>query len=191
MGRNGNKCVQNTIGEASKVWRNVAHPALQNRHRDLAWMIAHEFLPVRAIMHSRGMFKTSICPRPGCGAPETTRHTLSECSAVRDLWATAGPQQFPYLPAGGGGGPRLPDGHGWSEPRRKASTHAHQTVAHPQLHQRRHLDLQKPAGGEAHAGVPLRHHTDGKIKAGGVRRMSPFGCGDQSFTRKGAHGHVP
>ncbi len=90
-----------TLGEAQKVWRNVSHSALRNRHRDLAWMVAHEILPVRAVMHSRGMSKTSICPRPGCGAPETVRHALWECSAVRDLWATAGPQQFPCLPAGG------------------------------------------------------------------------------------------
>lgn len=87
--------------EAQKVWRNVSHSALQNRHRDLAWMVAHEILPVRAVMHSRGMSKDPICPRTGCGAPETVRHALWECSAVRDLWATAGPQQFPYLPVGG------------------------------------------------------------------------------------------
>ncbi|XP_059397196.1 uncharacterized protein LOC132129581 [Carassius carassius] len=90
-----------TLGEAQKVWRNVSHSALHNRHRDLAWMAAHEILPVRAVMHSRGMSKNPICPRPGCGAPETVKHAFWECSAVRDLWATAGPQQFPCLPVGG------------------------------------------------------------------------------------------
>lgn len=90
-----------TAGEAKTVWRNVAHSALQNRHKDLAWMAAHEILPVRAVMHSRGMAKNPACPRIGCGAPETVRHALWECSAVRNLWATVGPQQFPCLPAGG------------------------------------------------------------------------------------------
>lgn len=85
------------IGEAQTVWQNVSHPALHNRHRDLA---AHEILPVRAVMHSRGMATNPICPRPGCNAPESVRHTLWECSVARDLWATAGPQQFPSLPAG-------------------------------------------------------------------------------------------
>lgn len=88
------------FGEPSVVWRNVNHPALPNRLRDLSWMVAHEILPVRSVMHSRGMSKNATCPRPGCGAPESVRHLLWECSAAVDQWATAGSLQFPYLPAG-------------------------------------------------------------------------------------------
>ncbi|XP_051949460.1 uncharacterized protein LOC127620309 [Xyrauchen texanus] len=66
----------------------------------MAWMVAHEILPVRAVMHSRGMAKNPVCPRPGCSAPETVRHLLWECSAARDLWAKTGPLYFPCLPAG-------------------------------------------------------------------------------------------
>ncbi|XP_014834204.1 PREDICTED: uncharacterized protein LOC106911886 [Poecilia mexicana] len=86
-------------GDATTVWRNVGHPVLPNRLQDLSWMVAHEILLVRAVMHSRGMSATSICPRPGCGAPESVRHLLWECSAARDLWAEAGSLKFPYLPA--------------------------------------------------------------------------------------------
>ena len=86
-------------GEPTTVWRNVNHPALPNRLRDLSWMVAHEILPVRSVMHSRGMSTHSTCPRPGCGAPESVRHLLWECSAAVDQWATAGSLQFPYLPA--------------------------------------------------------------------------------------------
>ncbi|XP_064817695.1 uncharacterized protein LOC135534719 isoform X2 [Oncorhynchus masou masou] len=71
-------------GEPTTVWRNVAHPALLNRHRDLSWMVAHEILPVRAVMHSRGMARISACPRP----------------AARDLWKEAGPLITSCLPAG-------------------------------------------------------------------------------------------
>ena len=56
-----------TLSEAKQVWRNAAHPALQNKHKDLSWLAAHEILPVRAVMHSRGMGTNSICPQPGCG----------------------------------------------------------------------------------------------------------------------------
>ncbi|XP_057190687.1 uncharacterized protein LOC130554835 [Triplophysa rosa] len=90
-----------TLGEAKQVWRNAAHPALQNRLKDLTWMAAHEILPARAVMHSRGMAKNPICPRPGCNAPETVRHLLWECGTARDLWAITGPLFFPCLPAGG------------------------------------------------------------------------------------------
>ncbi|XP_036823868.1 uncharacterized protein LOC118945315 isoform X1 [Oncorhynchus mykiss] len=88
------------IGEPTTVWRNVAHPALLNRHRDLSWMVAHEILPVRAVMHSRGMARTSACPRPGCGQEESVRHMLWECRAARDLWKEAGPLITSCLPAG-------------------------------------------------------------------------------------------
>ena len=67
------------------VWRNVAHPTLQNKQKDLSWMAAHEILPVRAVMHSRGMAKNPICPWPGCGRPETVRHVFWECSVAGDL----------------------------------------------------------------------------------------------------------
>nr|XP_046187882.1 uncharacterized protein LOC124016367 isoform X1 [Oncorhynchus gorbuscha] len=88
------------IGEPTTVWRNVAHPALLNRHRDLSWMVAHEILPVRAVMHSRGMARTSVCPRPGCSQEESVRHMLWECRAARDLWKEAGPLITSCLPAG-------------------------------------------------------------------------------------------
>ncbi|XP_064817690.1 uncharacterized protein LOC135534719 isoform X1 [Oncorhynchus masou masou] len=87
-------------GEPTTVWRNVAHPALLNRHRDLSWMVAHEILPVRAVMHSRGMARISACPRPGCGQEESVRHMLWECRAARDLWKEAGPLITSCLPAG-------------------------------------------------------------------------------------------
>ncbi len=90
-----------TLCEAKQVWRNASHPALQNRHKDLSWMVAHEILPVRAVMHSRGMAKNPVCPRAGCNSPETVHHLLWECGAARDLWAKTGPLFFPCLPAGG------------------------------------------------------------------------------------------
>ena len=78
------------LGQPQNVWHNVNHPALPNRLRDLSWMVAHDILPVRAVMHSRGMAANSTCPRPGCGAQETVRHLLWECRGAADQWATAG-----------------------------------------------------------------------------------------------------
>lgn len=87
------------FGEPSTVWRNVNHPALPNRLRDLSWMVAHEILPVRSVLHSRCMSPTSTCPRPGFGAPESVRHLFWECRAAVDQWTTASSLNFPYLPA--------------------------------------------------------------------------------------------
>ena len=87
------------LGEPLTVWRNVNHPSLPNGLRDLSWAVAHEVLPVRSVMHSRGMSRLQTCPRPGCGAVESARHLFWECSTAVDLWAMAGSLQFPYLPA--------------------------------------------------------------------------------------------
>ena len=88
------------IGEPRTVWRNVAHPALLNRYRGLSWMVVHEILPVRAVMHSRGTARTRACPRPGCGQDESVRHLLRECRATRDLRKEEGPLISPCLPPG-------------------------------------------------------------------------------------------
>ncbi|XP_014881627.1 uncharacterized protein LOC106942801 [Poecilia latipinna] len=146
-------------GDATAVWRNASHPVLPNRLQDLSWMVAHEILPVRAVMHSRGMSATSICPRPGCGAPESVRHLLWECSAARDLWAEAGSLQFPYLPAR-----EVLDlqlvlygvSHQKMEKKRLC-----RDVAHPCHRQRRHMDLQKLAGKQAQADPPCGCDPDG------------------------------
>ncbi|KAA8577726.1 hypothetical protein FQN60_007924 [Etheostoma spectabile] len=50
------------LGEPSTVWRNVNHPALPNRLRDLSWMVAHEILPVRSVMHSGACRRTQLAP---------------------------------------------------------------------------------------------------------------------------------
>ncbi|KAL6476342.1 hypothetical protein MHYP_G00148410 [Metynnis hypsauchen] len=89
-----------TLGEAKQVWKNAAHPALQNKQKDLSWLAAHEILPVRAVMHSRCIGSNPNCPRPGCGEPETVRHVFWECSVARDLWGMIGPLKCPSLPAG-------------------------------------------------------------------------------------------
>nr|XP_055049514.1 uncharacterized protein LOC129435009 [Misgurnus anguillicaudatus] len=77
--------------EAKTVWRNAAHPALQNHQKDLMWMAAHEILPTRAVMHSRGMAANAKCPRLGCNHEETVRHVL---------WDRDRPPGFP-VPASG------------------------------------------------------------------------------------------
>ncbi|XP_035258074.1 uncharacterized protein LOC118219190 [Anguilla anguilla] len=74
------------LGQARKIWKEVAHLDLLNRHRDLAWQVAHGVLPVRAVMHRRGMSRIAVCPRDGCGCEESVRHLLWDCEAAQALW---------------------------------------------------------------------------------------------------------
>ncbi|RXN13422.1 reverse transcriptase [Labeo rohita] len=88
-----------TVREAKQVWKNTSHPTLQNRHKDLSWMVAHEILLVKAVMHWHGQ-KPDL-PTARMQLPRDFRHLLWECRAARDLWAKTGPLYFPCLPAGG------------------------------------------------------------------------------------------
>ncbi|KAK6484849.1 zinc finger CCHC domain-containing protein 3 [Huso huso] len=74
------------VADPKGVWRNVAHPGLVNRHRDLSWLVAHDILPVRAMLNARNLSRTSRCPREGCGAEETCLHLFRECHFATDLW---------------------------------------------------------------------------------------------------------
>ncbi|XP_035257132.1 uncharacterized protein LOC118218663 [Anguilla anguilla] len=89
------------LGQAGKIWKEVAHPDLLNRHRDLAWQVAHGVLPVRAVMHRRGMSRIAVCPRDGCGYEEPVRHLLWDCEAAQALWKEVCPLlQHLYLHPG-------------------------------------------------------------------------------------------
>lgn len=74
------------VADPKGVWRNVAHPGLVNRHRDLSWLVAHDILPVRAMLNARNLSRTSRCPREGCGVEETCLHLFRECHFATDLW---------------------------------------------------------------------------------------------------------
>ncbi|MGH0160580.1 UNVERIFIED_CONTAM: hypothetical protein FKN15_068537 [Acipenser sinensis] len=91
QGREDTCPVRGSLGDPGKAWRSAAHPVLMNPHKDLAWQVVHEILPVRAVMYDRGMGKSPRCPFQGCGAEETSRHLLWECEAARRLWKKATP----------------------------------------------------------------------------------------------------
>ncbi|KAJ8398706.1 hypothetical protein AAFF_G00419030 [Aldrovandia affinis] len=80
------------LGQAEEVWKADQ----LNRHRDLAWLVAHGVLPVRAVMHARHLAQTAECPRTGCGGEETVFHALWDCGVAQKLWRAAQPlmEQF-------------------------------------------------------------------------------------------------
>lgn len=78
-----------TADQVEMIWIEVAHPKLLNMHRDLAWLIVHEALPVRQMMYGRRMAKSPRCPRQGCGAEESAEHLLVNCSFAQHVWTEA------------------------------------------------------------------------------------------------------
>ena len=68
------------LGQAEDIWSAVTHPDLLRRHKDLAWMGAHEVVAVRAIMHARRLSAVATCPRNNCPEEETVRHLVWGCA---------------------------------------------------------------------------------------------------------------
>ena len=77
------------LGQAEQIWSAAADPDLFNRHKDMAWLIAHGVLSVRAVMHVRRMARTPVCPRGACVEPETLHHVLWDCNFAQVLWRLA------------------------------------------------------------------------------------------------------
>ena len=77
------------LGQAETIWSAVTHPDLFNRHKDMAWLIAHGVLSVRAVMFSRRLARTAECPRDGCTEAETVRHVLWDCRFAQRFWRLA------------------------------------------------------------------------------------------------------
>ena len=68
------------------VWRSVCCKLLDSRLRDLAWRVAHGVLVTNHFRLFRWQLGDGVCPRVGCGAIETMRHLLLECSFVGLVW---------------------------------------------------------------------------------------------------------
>lgn len=89
---NGDMCPVHglVLDETPEVWQNASHPALMNEHRDLSWLVAHDVLPVRAVMHARNLGRSPRCPREKCGEEETVGHVLWEWLDAQKVWSEAG-----------------------------------------------------------------------------------------------------
>ncbi|KAK6493753.1 hypothetical protein HHUSO_G118 [Huso huso] len=68
------------------VWRNVSASYLLNAHRDLAWSVVHQCLPLRSFLYRRGGTASPVCIRPGCWGEETVHHLMWSCPFAQDVW---------------------------------------------------------------------------------------------------------
>ncbi|KAK6467184.1 zinc finger CCHC domain-containing protein 3 [Huso huso] len=75
------------VGEDCRtVWRNVSASYLLNAHRDLAWSVVHQCLPLRSFLYRRGGTASPVCIRPGCWGEETVHHLMWSCSFAQEVW---------------------------------------------------------------------------------------------------------
>lgn len=91
------KTVVCTVGQfphdvAEGVWKDVAHPKLLNKHKDLAWQTAHGILPTRGTMYKRDLVRSPRCPRSRCGEEETAGHLFWDCAFAKEVWKESSKQ---------------------------------------------------------------------------------------------------
>lgn len=71
-----------------KVWQNVNSAHLFNGHKDLAWKIVHNCIPIRVLLKKRGGAKKSTCPIKYCNMVEDVIHCFCLCPASKAVWET-------------------------------------------------------------------------------------------------------
>ena len=74
------------IGVGREVWAKVQPRGLENRLRDLNWLVVFGRLPVRDILYRHKLTKNQYCPRVGCGGEESVQHVFWGCAFAQEVW---------------------------------------------------------------------------------------------------------
>lgn len=68
-------------------WARAQMKGLNNRLKDLNWLVLHRKLPVRSTLHAHNLSLNKHCPREQCFLEETIHHVLWECNFASSVWA--------------------------------------------------------------------------------------------------------
>ena len=60
--------------------------ALTHRQKDIAWMSAPAYLPIKTFLFRRRLIPSAQCPRFQCGNEESVFHLLWGCSHAKKFW---------------------------------------------------------------------------------------------------------
>ena len=74
------------IGVGREVWAKVQPRGLENRLRDLNWLVVFGRLPVRDVLYRHSLTKNRYCPRVGCGGEESVQHVFWGCAFAQEVW---------------------------------------------------------------------------------------------------------
>ena len=68
----------------SKVWPSVQHKFVDPKHRDVAWRVAHQVLPVGEFLYLKNISQINQCFF--CNNVESLSHLLVFCKHVLPFW---------------------------------------------------------------------------------------------------------
>ncbi|KAJ8347221.1 hypothetical protein SKAU_G00286220 [Synaphobranchus kaupii] len=74
------------VGVGRGVWAAVQPKGLDNRLKDLNWLIAYGRLPVRDVLYRHSLTQDRFCPRAGCRERETVQHVFWGCAFAQEVW---------------------------------------------------------------------------------------------------------
>ncbi|KAJ8349432.1 hypothetical protein SKAU_G00245620 [Synaphobranchus kaupii] len=75
------------VGVGKGVWAVVQAKGLENKLKDLNWLVAYRRLPVREVLYRYGLTEDHFCTRVGCATEmETVQHVFWGCGFAQDVW---------------------------------------------------------------------------------------------------------
>ncbi|KAJ8352436.1 hypothetical protein SKAU_G00239120 [Synaphobranchus kaupii] len=75
------------VGVGKGVWAVVQAKGLENKLKDLNWLVAYRRLPVREVLYCYGLTEDRFCTRVGCATEmETVQHVFWGCGFAQDVW---------------------------------------------------------------------------------------------------------
>ena len=81
-----------SIGERSKVWKQIWDLQIPNVEKTFLWRVCHESLPTRQNLQRRKVIEDAFCLFYKM-EDETAIHILWQCSSARDVWCV-GPKKL-------------------------------------------------------------------------------------------------
>lgn len=79
---------KNKETQVNHDWGRLQPKHMGNDVNDIAWLCAHDRLPVRERLYRHGCARSAACPRD-CGGVETARHVFWECVFAINFWNLA------------------------------------------------------------------------------------------------------
>lgn len=90
----GREDVSNSTVE-SRGWLSLWRTPVPSKLRNFTWRLAQHSLPTHDVLEHRNMATTAASPL--CGARDSWRHSLLDCSASRSVWALSNEEMVEHM----------------------------------------------------------------------------------------------
>lgn len=73
------------VSSEGTTWTSLWHTKVPSKQNFFTWRLAQHSVPTADVLHHRNMSQSPLCVL--CGAPDSWRHALLDCTMLRCIWA--------------------------------------------------------------------------------------------------------